>query len=97
VCLFDFTKKNQDHLIFKKRTNGGKEQAHAAQQLMVCLKFVGTEETGANNPGQRNAFGIDHGTFDLCRDRVIIALRSLREEHVHWPHAKERDEIACLE
>jgi hypothetical protein len=49
----------RDHSVFTSKT---KRMAAPEYQLIVFLKYVGTEGDGANNAGQRNLFGIGYRT-----------------------------------
>ena len=84
----------KDHPVFAVSPKGRK-QASVKYQLLVFLKFVGTEGNGASNPNLRNVFGIGEGTAELYRQRVVEALLSLQDKVITWPDAKERTEIAA--
>jgi len=85
--------KIQDHPVFQKQSRG-RRQKPVAYQLMVFLKFIGTEGSGASNSNQRNTFAIGYGTAAVYRDRVTKALRSLSAEYINWPDQEERRTIA---
>jgi hypothetical protein len=85
----------EDHPIFNGRSGPkGRRQAPVAHQLMVFLKFVGTEGTGGSNASQRQTFSIGYGTSASYRKRVTKAILFLRDKYVHWPDADERHQIA---
>ena len=85
----------EDHPVFgRDTTRRGRKQAPPSHQLMVFLKFVGTEGSGASNANQRHTFHIGYGTSEKYRKRVTQALLSLRDEYVFWPNAEERRKIA---
>lgn len=70
----------KDHPVFQ---NGHKrQQAPPAHQLLVFLKYVGTEGAGASNGNQRSTFGIGYGTASLYREQVTKALWSLSNEYI---------------
>jgi len=73
----------KDHPVFKGRPVGGagKTQASPAHQLMVLLKYLGTEGSGASNPDLRNMFGIGKGTAGVYRERAVKAVRSLKKRN----------------
>jgi DDE superfamily endonuclease len=81
----------KDHDVFSSKT---KFMAPPQYQLMVFLKYVGTEGTGANNSNQRHTFGVGYGTAELYRKRVTIALNSLADEYIKWPDSTERQSIS---
>ena len=68
--------------------------APAQHQLMVFLKYVGTEGNGASGAGQRGTFGTGYGTATLYRKRVTRALRALAPQYITWPTAQERKDIS---
>ena len=83
----------KDHDVFRNQRNR-RQQAPPAHQLLVFLKYVGTEGAGASNGNQRSTFAIGYGTATLYRERVTKALRSLSDEYIQWPDAEERLVIA---
>jgi hypothetical protein len=72
----------QDHPVFKSRPRHGRKQAPVAHQLMVFLKFIGTEGTGASNAYQRNTFAIGYGTSETYRRRVTKVLLHHRADYI---------------
>jgi hypothetical protein len=54
----------KDHDVFSSKR---RLMAPPQYQLMVFLKFVGTEGAGANNSNQRSTFGVGYGTAALYR------------------------------
>jgi hypothetical protein len=58
------------------------------------LRFLGTEGDGSSNSGLRSQYKKGRGTFELYKDRVITAIRSLRGQFIRWPDAGERTVIA---
>jgi DDE superfamily endonuclease len=88
----------KDHPVFKERgprTNMGRKQAPPAHQLMVFLKYLGTEGSGSSNSDLRNMFGIGKGTAEVYKKRVAKAIRALKKQTVFWPDEDERKEIAA--
>jgi hypothetical protein len=45
-----------------------------AHQLMVLLKYLGTEDSGASDSDLCNLFGIGKGTAQLYQERVVKAI-----------------------
>ena len=84
----------KDNDIFKQKARGRK-QVSIQYQLMVLLKYLGTEGSGASNPGLRNTFGIGRGTAEKYRQRVVHALLMLSDRVIIWPDANERRCIAA--
>jgi DDE superfamily endonuclease len=83
--------KIKDHPVFESKT---KAMAPPEYQLMVFLKYIGTEGAGSSNANQRQTFGVGYGTSSLYRKRVTKALLSLREEYITWPDSNERKVIS---
>lgn len=81
--------KIKDHEVFNSQVKRRKQKP-PSYQLLVFLKYVGTEGSGASNANQRCTFGIGYGTAALYRDRVTKALRSLSQEYIQWPDEEER-------
>jgi len=68
----------EDCSVFKKlEGKSGHPQAVVAHQLMVFLKAIVTEGTGADGPNQRNTFMIGKGSSNNPYGRVTEALFSL--------------------
>jgi hypothetical protein len=65
------------------------KQEPVEYQVMVFLHYIGTSGSGASNPRLRNTFGIGRGTSELFKQRVVKAIRSLRDEVVFWPSDAE--------
>ena len=80
--------------MFAVKYKSGRKQASTKHQLLVLLKYLGTEGNGASNPNLRNFFGIGEGTAGFYRDRAVDALLSLQDRVVTWPNIKERSEIS---
>lgn len=83
--------KIKDHSVFESKT---KRMAPPQHQLMVFLKYIGTEGAGASNANQRSTFGVSYGAADLYRRRVTRALRDLSSEYIEWPDTEERKVIS---
>jgi hypothetical protein len=85
----------KDNPVFMEQSVG-RCQAPPAHQLMVFLKYLGTEGSGASNSDLRNMFGIGKGTAMAYRERACKAIRDLKKDTVFWPNEEERNEIAAL-
>jgi len=72
----------------------GRPQAPVIHQLMVFLKYVGTEGSGTASKNQRNMFGIGEGSSDVYRDRVMTAILKLKPIYYGWPDKDERKKLA---
>jgi DDE superfamily endonuclease len=82
----------ENHPVFNPSSKGRK-QSPVAHQLMVFLKYVGTEGSGASNANQRHTFAIGYGTSPKFRRRVTQAILSLRHTFIRWPNSEERKRI----
>jgi hypothetical protein len=87
--MHDLTK---DHPVFISK--GKKQHMPVEHQLLIWLKYVGTEGTGASNANQRGTFEIGYGTAWNHRKRVTLAFRSIASQCIKWPEEEERKEIA---
>jgi hypothetical protein len=85
----------KDHPVFKEAGRRGRPQAPPAHQLMVLLKYLGTEGSGASNSDLRNMFGIGKGSAEVYKERTVKAIQSLKEQTVFWPNEEECKEIAA--
>jgi hypothetical protein len=63
-------------------------------QLLCLLRFLGTEGDGSSNSGLRSLYKKGKGTFELFKDRVVKAIRSMRDTYIFWPNADERKAIS---
>ena len=85
--------KIKDHPVFNP-PKAKRDQVPVAYQLMTFLKYVGTEGSGGSSADQRNTFRISIGVADLYRQRVTLAIWSLRKDYIYWPSKEERKVIA---
>ena len=88
------------HPVFKRlEGKKGRPQTPVANQLMVFLKTIGTEGSGANGLNNRHTFLIGKGTTNVFCRRVTEAIMSMHEECVFWPCAAEHVKLAriCFE
>ena len=84
----------KDHPIFNN-PNARKSQASLQYQLMVLLKYLGTEGDGMSNSKARSIFPSGYGSFDVYKDQCVQAIiESLGKTSYFWPSAAERKQIA---
>ena len=83
----------EEHPVFHTPA-AGPNQLPPQYQLMIFLKYLGTEGTGNSNSDLRNMFRIGRGTNDLYKARVSKAIRSLRSQYYTWPDRNERRMIS---
>ncbi|CAB9519420.1 expressed unknown protein [Seminavis robusta] len=86
----------KDHGVFHRASSGkGPKPKPASHQLLVLLKYFGSEGDGASNPNLARFFGVGAGTIHDCRTNALEALLSLLEKETHyWPTPEERKSIA---
>ena len=83
----------ENHPVFDALNNGPK-QLLPAFQLMIFLKYIGTEGSGSSNPDLQNMFRTGRGSNDLYKSRVMRAIQSLASEYYRWPDEVERQTIS---
>jgi DDE superfamily endonuclease len=83
--------KIRNHPIFESKT---KRMAPPEYQLMVFLKYIGTEGAGGSNANQRHTFGVGYGIAANYRRRMTTALRSSSQEYIKWLNTKEHKVIS---
>lgn len=79
----------ETHPVFQAPRRGPR-QLPPSHQLMVFLKYIGTEGSGGSNPDLRNMFRTGRGSNELYKLRVVQAIRSLRQLFYSWPDDEER-------
>jgi DDE superfamily endonuclease len=87
----------ENHPVFTKAnpSGPGRPQGPVAHQLMVLLRYLGTEGGGGCNQSLRNHFGIGRGTVENFKRRVVKAIMSLRKDVIFWPGEAERAQISA--
>jgi hypothetical protein len=83
----------EDHPVFKQGKRGP-PQAPPAHQLMVLLKYLGTQGSGGSNPDLRNLFRFGRGSSDLYKQRACDAILSLSDVYYTWPDEEEKKRIS---
>jgi hypothetical protein len=83
----------KDHDIFK-RTGPGRQQGPPAYQLLVLLKYLGSQGIAASNLSMASYFRIGRGTAETFRRRALIAVLSLESRAYLWPDENERKEMS---
>ena len=84
----------KDHDVFK--SNKKKKQVDSKYQLLVLLKYLGTEGDGMSDSKAISIFPSSTGHFDLMKERVITAILENCSHVYCWPNATERLEIASF-
>jgi hypothetical protein len=69
----------EDHSAFKKRSSDtrGRDPKPASHQLLVLLKYFGSEGNSASSLAIGTFFGIGSGAVEACKERALEALLSL--------------------
>lgn len=86
--------KDDELFLRKDPRDRGRHQAPVAHQLMVLLRYLGTEGGGASRLTLRNIFGVSTGTIDMYKARAALAIDALHDKVIVWPNARERKQIA---
>ena len=82
----------KNHPTFQNTS--GNKQAPPKYQIMLLLRYLGTEGSGTSNPNLRHTFRTGRGTCSLYRSRAVVAISSLRQQYIYWPDEEERKLIA---
>ena len=83
----------ETHPVFTKPKRGP-DQLPPLYQLMIFLKYLGTEGSGNSNPDLRNIFRTGRGSNNFYKLRVVKAVQSLRLQYYKWPDEAERRRIS---
>ena len=86
--------KDDDAFKTKATKKGVRQQANSKYQLLVLLKFLGTEGDGMSNQKARAIFPSSAGAIDEMKNRVIDAIIRKLSHVYFWPRAAERLSIA---
>ena len=85
----------KDHPVFNVSASPSRKQIPASYQLMIFLKYLGTEGGGNSNSDLRNLFHTGRGSNELYKARAAEAIRSLRPTYYYWPDVEERQSICA--
>jgi hypothetical protein len=81
----------QHHQVFQSLDQKGRPAVH---QLLVLLKYYGSQGNGGSDISLSTFFGVGAGTIQDYRDRALEALLSLEEKAYFWPKQLERQQTA---
>ena len=86
----------KDHSVFQRSSSDSRGPAPkpASHQLLVLLKYYGSEGNGASSKALGNFFGIGAGAADKYRNNALKALLSLEDRTYFWPTPEERKAIS---
>jgi DDE superfamily endonuclease len=84
-----------EHLpLFHKRDSQGKEPRPAHHQLLVLLKYFGSDGNSASSSNLSAFFGISSGAVDDCRRVALEAILTMEDRTYFWPSTEERKQIS---
>jgi hypothetical protein len=76
----------KDHWVFGEAGSSTNRQAPSEYQLLVLLKYIGTQGSDSANDALTTHFRIGSGTYQIFRRRVCRALIDVLEPtSYHWP------------
>ncbi len=82
------------HWVFGTPGSVRKPQAPCEYQLLVLLKYIGTQGSDSANESLTTHFRIGSGTCEMFRIRVLRALIDLESTAYFWPSSDERHEMS---
>ena len=93
-AFYEIVNMIKNHNVFIPK--GKKKQAPPAHQLLVYLKFLGSQGNGAAPENLATHFGVGVGTAITYQHRSQQAILSLERDTVIWPDAEERCQITRM-
>jgi hypothetical protein len=87
----------EHHNLFKRKGSDsrGAFPKPAEHQLLVLLKYLGTQGNAACSVGLSNFFGVGAGAIDDCRNAALVAVAACMEDSTYfWPTRDERKAIS---
>jgi DDE superfamily endonuclease len=66
----------------------------AEQQLLVLLKYFGSDGSSASSYNIGSVFGISTGNAESCRLSALETLLTLEDHTYYWPNSEERKQIS---
>jgi DDE superfamily endonuclease len=95
-CFWELVSLLKNHPNFN-RVDGdsrGSCPRPAEQQLLVLLKYFGSDGNSASSFNIGAFFGISYGNVKSCRLSALQALLTLEDRTYFWPDSEERKQIA---
>ena len=71
----------------------GPQQIDSRLQLLIFLRYLGMNGNGNSNQRMRLFFPCSAGSIQVAKDRVLLAILSLRDIAIKWPDCEERAKI----
>ena len=95
-CFWKIVKLVEGHESFQRVNSDSRGAAPkpAAHQLLVLLRYFGTEGNASSSLAMGTFFGISAGAVDACRHAALEAILSLEPGTYIWPDKEERKQIA---
>ena len=95
-CFWQLVSLIHNHPNFQRKNSDsrGRPPKPAREQLLVLLKYLGTEGNGASSIAIGTFFGIGIGAIEHYKEASLGAILSLEEFTYFWPDAEERKVIA---
>jgi DDE superfamily endonuclease len=92
-CFHQLIVELKDHPVFDGDSHGC-TQRPAEHQLLVLLKYFGSDGNSASNLNLGAFFGISRGSAESCRTNALLALLSIEHRTYYWPNSDERKQIS---
>jgi hypothetical protein len=92
--FWKLNEKIKGHWVFGTPGSAKNPQAPCEYQLLVLLKYIGTQGSDSANESLTTHFRIGSGTCEIFRRRVLRALIDLESTAYFWPSADERREMS---
>ena len=95
-CFWKLVGLIEDHPNFHKKNSDsrGNPPKPASQQLLVLLKYIGSDGNSASSVSLGTFFGIASGTVDSCKESALDAVLTLEDRTYYWPDSDERKQTA---
>jgi hypothetical protein len=84
----------KDNPVFQSPPNSKRKQSLPEYQLLVLLKFLGTQGNQSSDKSIADHFGIGFGTVDEYKTRALTAIIDLESRVYFWPDNEEREETS---
>jgi DDE superfamily endonuclease len=92
-CFWQLVAELKDLPIFRNDGDGCVPRP-AEQQLLVLLKYFGSDGNAASSFNVGAFFGISRGSVESCRLCALRALLTLEDRTYYWPNSEERKQLS---
>jgi DDE superfamily endonuclease len=94
-CFWQLVAELKDHPNFDRLYGDAHRVPRPAeQQLLVLMKYFGSDGNSASSFSIGTFFGISSGSVDSCRLNALEALLTLESRTYFWPNSEERKHIS---